>query len=185
VRTEIHERSGSHPQQVEDARSKGMKANGQESRQGESSRAPAGQTALQPVVGRSLHSVGKTVHSTAGAGRAPGVAHRAGDVAYVPTLLCAPPSGRRVRHSQRSGVPGPQGRVYHHDLHACAESRWPGSSEPSGRSINERVFMRIRITRSLEKRLFDVTSSCCGSYLRLMDSSGLRFIMTDPSRLPR
>jgi len=166
VRTEIHERSGSHPQQVEDARSKGMKANGQESRQGESSRAPAGQTALQPVVGRSLHSVGKTVHSTAGAGRGPGMAHKADGVAYVPTLPCAPPSERRVRHSLEPGVPLPQGRSYDDDLYARAESRRSRSLEPSGWSINESVSIRIRIMRSLEKRLCVATAFCsvgCGN----------------------
>ena len=35
-----------------------------------------------------------------------------------------------TRHPDRSGVAGAQGREDHHDLHACAQSRTVGGSEP-------------------------------------------------------
>ena len=177
-------RSGSPPPQVDDERSNAMKAHGQPSWQGETSRTLAWRVALQPAVGRGLHSVGKGIHSATRQGGSQGSDHEARNATYVPALVCNPPLGGRVRHSHCARVARPQGRAYHDGLHACVESWWPWSPESSGRAINESVPMGNGITRSLEKRLFGATASCCASYRGFPDSFGPHFIPTSPSHLP-
>jgi len=146
-----------------------MKAHGQASRQGESSRTPTGRAALQPALGRGLHSVGKAVHSATREGGccSTGGSAQTGDLARLSALVLDASAGGWLFCPGGTGTAWPQGRAYDDLSRRCwTESRRPWSSKPGGRSINESVFIRIRIIRSLEKRLCVATAFCsvgCGN----------------------
>ena len=49
------------------------------------------------------------------------------------TFIRHPPPAIGLRHPHRAGAPRPQGRVDHHDLHACPEQGGTRGGEPAGR----------------------------------------------------
>lgn len=58
--------------------------------------------------------------------------------AFSASLVCHPPSGRRLRHSHCSGASGPSGRQHHHDLYPCPAEGWSRRAQPAGYAAKRR-----------------------------------------------
>ena len=56
--------------------------------------------------------------------------HETGDGPHLPPQLRHPPDRSRLRHPDRAGTAGPQGRSDHDDLHARSEQRRPRRPKP-------------------------------------------------------
>ena len=59
-------------------------------------------------------------------------------VPYFPAFLRHATPGKRLRHQNRAGTHGPQGREDHHDLYPCPEPGRQGRQEPRGRFVKEK-----------------------------------------------